>query len=341
LLGDRLGEDPLSAHLEGRVDSWKDQSIRHALAPLAALAEERALAVLVVAHLNKGQSTDPIQRLGGSIGLPAAARSVLLLGRDPEDPQGERGNRRVLAQVKNNFGPQANSLRLEIIESEVPDPLSTRRAAHIMATGTSEYEGSDLLAPPTPNDLPVVTGEAVDFLRETLAGGARTAKEVEVEASQAGIPFETVKRAKKRAGVITRKQRGVLNGAWIWELAGASSAVEQPAGWPPFLARRAKVCCVPGSRCWAIGTQTSRGCPHRQPTRSLTKERRWTKMSVIDAAGSYLKLNKLAAGGYSWNIQVAVLGDTVEDLREAKKRILQLNEDFARDLIPEPEEPEF
>jgi hypothetical protein len=230
LLGDRLGEDPLSAHLEGRVDSWKDQSIRHALAPLAALAEERALAVLVVAHLNKGQSTDPIQRLGGSIGLPAAARSVLLLGRDPEDPQGERGNRRVLAQVKNNFGPQANSLRLEIIESEVPDPLSTRRAAHIMATGTSEYEGSDLLAPPTPNDLPVVTGEAVDFLRETLAGGARTAKEVEVEASQAGIPFETVKRAKKRAGVITRKQRGVLNGAWIWELAGASSAVEQPAG---------------------------------------------------------------------------------------------------------------
>jgi hypothetical protein len=64
-------------------------------------------------------------------------------------------------------------------------------------------------------------------------------------------------------------------------------------------------------------------------------------MSVIDAAGSYLKLNKLAAGGYSWNIQVAVLGDTVEDLREAKKRILQLNEDFARDLIPEPEEPEF
>jgi hypothetical protein len=24
--------DPLSAHLEGRIDSWKDQSIRHALA---------------------------------------------------------------------------------------------------------------------------------------------------------------------------------------------------------------------------------------------------------------------------------------------------------------------
>jgi hypothetical protein len=35
--------------------SWKDQSIREALAPVATLAEEHELAVLVVAHLNKGR----------------------------------------------------------------------------------------------------------------------------------------------------------------------------------------------------------------------------------------------------------------------------------------------
>jgi hypothetical protein len=64
-------------------------------------------------------------------------------------------------------------------------------------------------------------------------------------------------------------------------------------------------------------------------------------MRVIDAVGSYVKLNKLAAGRYTWNIQVAVLGDTIEDLREAKKKILQLNEEFASDFTPEPEELEF
>jgi RecA-family ATPase len=85
--------DPLSAHLEGNVDSWKDQSIRLALRPLVSLAESTGAAVLVVSHLNKGRGTDPVQRLGGSIGLAAAARSVLLLDRDPDDPDGETARR--------------------------------------------------------------------------------------------------------------------------------------------------------------------------------------------------------------------------------------------------------
>ena len=183
----------------------------------------------MVAHLNKGQSADPLQRLGGSIGLPAAARSVLLLGRDPDDPEGERGDRRVLAQVKNNFGGRAQSLAFEIVESTVPDPLSTRRAAEIVATGTSIYEGSDLLATVAAGELPTVTREAVEFLRQALADGPRTAKEIAAEAEQAGIPFETVKRAKKAAHVSARKQRGVANGAWIWQLEDAFARLEQPA----------------------------------------------------------------------------------------------------------------
>jgi AAA domain len=222
--------DPLSAHLEGRVDSWKDQSIRGALAPLAALAEERGIAVVVVAHLNKGQSSDPLQRLGGSIGLPAAARSVLLLGRDPDDPKGERGDRRVLAHVKSNFGRQAASLALRIEQAPVEDWLPGFKTAMIIETGTSPYQGSDLLRNQTVGDLPEVTTEAVSFLRQTLADGPRRVKEIEAEATQAAIPWETVKRAKKNAGVKTRKERGVVNGSWVWELAAREPAsAEQPA----------------------------------------------------------------------------------------------------------------
>jgi hypothetical protein len=55
--------DPLMAHLSG-VNSWKDQEIWEALAPVHKLAEELHAAVLLVAHLNEGVSTDPIQRLG-------------------------------------------------------------------------------------------------------------------------------------------------------------------------------------------------------------------------------------------------------------------------------------
>lgn len=222
--------DPLSAHLGGRVDSWKDQSIRTALAPLAALASEQELAVLVVAHLNKGLSTDPLQRLGGSIGLPAAARSVLLLGRDPDDHDGERGSDRVLAHVKSNFGRPATSLAFRIVQTPVNPTFPHMHAAEIIETGTSPHEASQLLSTREWGGLPEVTAKAVAFLQNALAQGPRRAKEVEAEAREASLPLDTVKRAKPTAGVRTYKERGVANGSWIWELAGDDKeAAEQPA----------------------------------------------------------------------------------------------------------------
>ena len=80
--------DPLMAHLPGTVNSWRDQSVRRALAPLHRLAEEHGCAVIVVAHLNKAAGTEALYRVGGSIGLGGAARSALLFARNPNDPDG-------------------------------------------------------------------------------------------------------------------------------------------------------------------------------------------------------------------------------------------------------------
>jgi hypothetical protein len=133
--------DPLMAHLGGMINSWKDQMIRQALAPLHAMAEETGAAVLVVAHLNKGQGTDPLQRLGGSIGIPAAARSVLLLGRDPDEPD---GNRRVLAHAKSNLGPLSPSLAFALEGVSLTD--TGIEAGLIREVGTSRYRAEDLLS---------------------------------------------------------------------------------------------------------------------------------------------------------------------------------------------------
>lgn len=222
--------DPLSAHLASRVDSFKDQSVREALAPLAALAEDRKAAIVLVAHLNKGQSTDPLQRLGGSIGLPAAARSVLLLGHDPDDPDAASGSRRVLAHVKNNFGPLAPSEAYRITSATIETWLGDMAVARIVATGSSPYRASDLLAAAAnESEEPGVTQEAVAFLQALLAGGPRPASEVQAEAEKAGLPWDTVKRAKRRAGVATRKERGVPNGRWLWHLAERPSPSEMPS----------------------------------------------------------------------------------------------------------------
>jgi RecA-family ATPase len=135
--------DPLVAYLPAKVNSWQDQSRRGALAPLAALAQEQAAAVLLVAHLNKGQNADPLRRLGGSIGLAAAARSVLLLARDPDDPEGATGSMRVLAQAKSNLGPLEPSLAYRIKPASLPDDAPT---ASLEAVGASRFSAAELLA---------------------------------------------------------------------------------------------------------------------------------------------------------------------------------------------------
>jgi hypothetical protein len=206
--------DPLAAHLAVSVNSWKDQEVRTALAPLRSLAKVTGAAILIIAHLNKGQSEDPLQRLGGSIGIPAAARSVLLLTRDPDDPDGEQGRRRVLAHVKSNLGPLAPSIRYEIQAATVEDGLGKKlETARMLEQGEAPYTGAELLAAPRAERGGKLK-EAIHFLESELQHGARPVKEIQRSAEQLGIKEQTLQRAKLQLAVQSlRLERG-----WAWVL---------------------------------------------------------------------------------------------------------------------------
>lgn len=60
--------DPLMAFLPSEVNSYSDQDVRRALAPVAKLAEETGVAVVIVRHLTKAPGGNPLYRGGGSIG---------------------------------------------------------------------------------------------------------------------------------------------------------------------------------------------------------------------------------------------------------------------------------
>lgn len=139
--------DPLMAHLGDKIDSHRDHSIRRALAPLYHLADRHGCAVVVVLHLNKMGGGDVFSRIGGSIGISGAARSILLLGRDPDDEDKEHGPRRVLAHFACNVAPEAPSLRYEIRTVVLPatgdEPeVETARIEYVETCG---YTASDLL----------------------------------------------------------------------------------------------------------------------------------------------------------------------------------------------------
>lgn len=216
--------DPLMAHLPGEINSWRDQSVRQALAPLHALAERQRCAVLPIVHLNKSASTDWLRRVGGSIGISGAARSVLLLARDPDDPDGEKGRQRVLAHAKCNVGPEMPSLLYEIEPILIPasDEDPEVETARIVQIGESDHDAEHLLVGRGDPEERSALDEAIAFLEEEIAGRVMDAKEVQRAAKDAGISDATLKRARPLAGVVAERVGGVgKTGHWTWRLRGS------------------------------------------------------------------------------------------------------------------------
>jgi putative DNA primase/helicase len=195
--------DPINAYLRG-VDGHKDTDIRSVLGPLAHLAERYGVAVICVRHLTKGGRDKSIYRGLGGIGYTAAARSVLLVGINPDNT-----TERVIVCHKHNLAPDSPAITFEIA------------AGRFLWKGESRVTAAQLLAPEQGGEERLARDEAIDFLREALADGRRPAKEVETAARELGISARTLRRARRSLGVLASHtgeagQRGA--GAWWWEL---------------------------------------------------------------------------------------------------------------------------
>jgi hypothetical protein len=209
--------DPLVAFLPGKVNSWNDQSVRGALAPLANFAAKVEAAVLAVVHLNKSNGADPFRRVGGSIAFGAAARSMLLLSRDPDDPAGVSGAGRVLAQAKSNVGKLATSLAYRIEERTLETDSSSGdliTSPYLVQAGSSRFTAVELLALNEPEARSKLT-DAVALLQSELADGPKAVVELRQAARELDISVSTLERAKQQLNVDSVKLD--LN-RWGWKL---------------------------------------------------------------------------------------------------------------------------
>jgi hypothetical protein len=212
--------DPVVAHLPMKIDSHKDQGVRRALGPLSKLAERQACAILGIVHLNKTQGLAPLARVGGSGAFGNAARSVLLLDRDPDDPEGEMGRRRVLAHIKCNVGPEAASLLYTVKPIVLPavDEQPEVETSRLELLGESSHSGQALLAGVVSEEERSEFEEACHFLLEELGDGQQRHPAVELyrDARKLGIDDRKLRRARKRIGAKTEKA-GFGRG-WEWWL---------------------------------------------------------------------------------------------------------------------------
>jgi archaellum biogenesis ATPase FlaH len=184
--------DPLMAVLGRNIDSSRDQDVREVLTPLAQLAERTGCAILIIRHLNKGNSANSLYRGAGSIGITAAARVALLVAHDPGDEQ-----KRVFATIKNNLSKVATNLTFQIVENE-------RGVPYIQWLGENHHTTSTLLRPGT--HLSFDRQEILKALKD--ASGPLDTKEI---SEHTGLKYSSLRLILFRmqdAGEIVRLYRG-------------------------------------------------------------------------------------------------------------------------------------
>jgi putative DNA primase/helicase len=202
--------DPLFAFTGGKVDIHRANECRAISAPLAAIAERHGCALIAVRHLGKSRGGGHALNAGiGSIDFAAAARSVLLVGQDPDDT-----SKRAIVQTKNNLAPHGEAIGY------------TLDGGQFYWTGASDLTAGRILAAAEDEEERGSISEAVDFLRVALSDGGRDAKAIETEARQAGVNIATLRRAKARLGVRSHKvgMPGTHYQKWVWELTVAEGA---------------------------------------------------------------------------------------------------------------------
>lgn len=206
--------DPIQAYMPPNVNSWKGQDVRRALEPARTLAARRSLAVVLVQHLNRrSDAGDPLARIADSQGIPQLARSVLVWGPDPSDPEGDQGTSKVLTRAKGNLTRSTASASYTIVERDLPGGLTVPA----LVRGADQAVSADDVV--SDHETRTAVDEAAAWLRNLLADGPVKAKDATRQARDVGIADRTLKRAKRIAGVTSEASRDD-NGftGWTWAL---------------------------------------------------------------------------------------------------------------------------
>ena len=147
--------DPIQSYLGQGVQMNRAEQVRPLLDSLSALAKELDMAVLLISHMSKpGPGVcSALDRLLGSSDFRNAARSILIVGRDPDDP-----DTRVFAHAKNSLGIPGQSQKYHICpggtvaydgpcdltaDRIIQESGATQRTAHPAATLNAAVEALD------------------------------------------------------------------------------------------------------------------------------------------------------------------------------------------------------
>lgn len=193
--------DPLSSYIGENCSMNNANETRAEFNHLIAVAKDTGCAIVIIAHMNKMKDNNPLYRTNGSIDIAGAARSILAITRTPNK---EAPAERYLVQVKSNLAPTGSAILFEVAEKGVNFISEMEMTAEEAFLSLAPQIGR-------PNEKEM---KAKSFLIEMLQGGEMLSSDCEEKLEAAGFKKSTIKKAKKNAGVISKK-KGFL---WYWSL---------------------------------------------------------------------------------------------------------------------------
>ena len=188
--------DPLQAFLPEGTHLANITKMRTVFTMLANLAKTTGVAIVLVGHLNKNESSKDIHRGLGSIDIASAVRSVLMVEMDRKD----HGFRTVRA-IKNNFD-ESDYTPIRLLMDE-------ERKLSFVELDDEEFESTLSPAPASTK-----AEAAATLLRKILKDGPVPVARINQIMLTHKIGAKTAQRARHRIGAVQESADGV----YVWRL---------------------------------------------------------------------------------------------------------------------------
>lgn len=230
-----VGFDPIGAYFGGgkknKADVHKNSDMRALLTPLKEWLSSRKIACIGISHFNKSSSQSAaIYRVTDSGAITQAARAVHFCFKIPQPQKdGEPPTfKRYFVPGKHNLSPDSVPAIKYEIRTDMDDRVEElcgfrpkKGTPHIHFAGVeTEYINPEQILGIDGHRKPRDSKEldvACDWLTERLSGGPEKANTLFKEADESeGISKATLKKAKKRIGIISEKP--AFEDGWTWRL---------------------------------------------------------------------------------------------------------------------------
>lgn len=214
--------DAAKSAMSSTIDGNKDESVRRMLDPMNRIADELGCVFLALVHFGKRESADTGKLITGSIAWSQVARSVIAVAKDEE-------GKLLVATTKHNLAPQDVTLEAHIESADVLIERETVPIGRIVWDGQSDRRLSDLLVPDNDEDNDRSELELVVLGYLEAEGGSALARDVLKYARDAGLSESTVKKARKRLGIKTRREGFGRGSKVLWSIDSPIESIDSHA----------------------------------------------------------------------------------------------------------------